>query len=150
MRPLIPPPIITFVMAGGMYVLAERADVAPFDFRGRLAIAAAFGVAGLAIEATSIAAFVRARTTVNPLAPSRSAKLVVGGLYRFSRNPMYVGMLFLLIAAFFYFGEAANAAFAALFVFLLNALQIKPEEKALEEKFGDEYRAYKARVRRWL
>ncbi|MEQ1931469.1 MAG: isoprenylcysteine carboxylmethyltransferase family protein [Parvularculaceae bacterium] len=150
MKPLVPPPIIAATLIGAMYVLAARLDVFAFDFPGRTTLAAALFVAGFFIDAVSVAAFLRARTTVNPLAPSRSAKLVTEGLYRFSRNPMYAGMLLMLIAAFLYFGEGLNAAIVALFVVILNEAQIKPEENALEEKFGDDYRAYKTRVRRWI
>ena len=150
MRPIVPPPIIAAALAGAMYVLAARLDVLPFHFSGRTTLAAAVFVAGFLIDAISVVAFIRARTTVNPLAPSRSASLVTGGLYRFSRNPMYAGMLLMLTAAFFYFGEGLNAVILALFVVLINELQIKPEEKALEGKFGEEYRAYKKRVRRWI
>ena len=150
MKPLVPPPIIALALIGAMYVLAARLDVLAFEFRGRETLAAALFLGGFLIDAVSVAAFLRARTTVNPLAPSRSAKLVTEGLYRFSRNPMYAGMPLMLIAAFLWFGEGLNAALAALFVVILNEAQIKPEEKALEEKFGDDYRAYKTRARRWI
>lgn len=150
MRPIVPPPIITAALAGAMYVIAARLDVLPFGFAGQTTSAAAVFLAGFVVDAVSVAAFIRARTTVNPLVPSRSAKLVIKGLYRFSRNPMYLGMLLMLTAAFLYFGEGLNAALLALFFVLITELQIKPEEKALEEKFGEEYRAYKKRVRRWI
>jgi protein-S-isoprenylcysteine O-methyltransferase Ste14 len=150
MRPIIPPPILALAIAFAMYWLAGSLDIAPFAVSGGRALATIVFAAGFLIDAISVAAFVRAKTTVNPMAPSRAQALVTGGLYRFSRNPMYLGMLLMLSAAFLYFGEGANAALLALFVVLINELQIKPEEKALEAKFGDEYRAYKKRVRRWL
>lgn len=150
MRPIIPPPVIALACGAGMYVLAERFNVAPFDFRGRALAAAAIALVGLAIDAVSIAAFFKAKTTVNPLAPSRAEKLVVRGLYKVSRNPMYLGMLLVLAGAFIYLAEGLNAAFLVFFVFVITEMQIKPEERALEENFGDAYRDYKKRVRRWI
>lgn len=150
MKPIIPPPIVALAAVAGMFLVAQRFDVAPFAFDGQRLVAAAFALAGLGVDAVSVAAFVKAKTTVNPLAPSRAEKLVVEGLFKISRNPMYLGMLLLLVGAFAYFGEGLNAAFLAAFVVFITELQIKPEERALEEKFGDDYRAYKRRVRRWL
>lgn len=150
MRPIVPPPVIALLIAGSMYGVASNADILPFDFPGRQAAAFILAGAGLLIDAVSVTAFFRAKTTISPLSPARTEKLVVKGLYNFSRNPMYLGMLAILVGVAVYFGEGANAALVALFVLLMNELQIKPEEKALEEKFGDEYRAYKKRVRRWI
>jgi protein-S-isoprenylcysteine O-methyltransferase Ste14 len=150
MKPIIPPPLIGLALIGAMYLGARHIGVAPFDFPGRAAFAALLAAAGLFIDAVSVAAFIRARTTINPLAPAKAEKLVASGLFKMSRNPMYLGMLLMLVGAFVYFGEGLNALLLGLFVVLINEFQIKPEERALEEKFGDDYRAYKKRVRRWL
>lgn len=150
MRPMVPPPLIGLAVAGAMYGVAVNADVLAFDFPARRALALLVGMGGLWIDAVSVAAFFRAKTTVNPLAPARAEKLVVEGLYRFSRNPMYLGMALILAGVFLWFGEGVNAALLGLFVVAITELQIKPEEKALEEKFGDDYRAYRKRVRRWF
>lgn len=150
MRPIIPPPVLGLLIAGAMYVVARQVDVAPFAGPGQAIIAAALVAIGLAIEGVSVAAFFRAKTTINPLAPARAEKLVIEGLYKFSRNPMYLGMLIMLAGVFAYLGEGLNALALALFVILINELQIKPEERALEAKFGEDYRAYRQRVRRWI
>lgn len=150
MKPIIPPPIVVLAALAGMLLVARRFNVAPFAFDGQTLVAAAFAGAGLVIDAVSVAAFLRAKTTVNPLAPARAEKLVVGGLFKISRNPMYLGMLLFLVGGFVYFGEGLNAALLLAFVLFIDEMQIKPEERALEEKFGDDYRAYKRRVRRWL
>lgn len=63
---------------------------------------------------------------------------------------MYLGMALILAGVFLWFGEGLNALLLALFVVVITEFQIKPEEKALEEKFGDDYRAYRKRVRRWF
>lgn len=105
---------------------------------------------GVLIEAVSVLAFLRARTTVTPLKPEKASTLVVGGLYRVSRNPMYLGMLILLIGWSLWLGNPASLLLLPVFVIYLTVFQIKPEESALSEKFGADYDAYRRRVRRWL
>ena len=149
-RPVIPPPIIALAAGALMWAIARKAGLPALDFPGRIPVAAALAGAGLLIDLVSVAAFVRARTTVNPLAPERANALVVSGLYRFSRNPMYLGMLMILLGWAAWLAQPLALAPVAAFVVLIEVLQIRPEEKALEEKFGEDYREYKKRVRRWL
>lgn len=112
----------------------------------------AFPVAavGVSLDAIALLHFFRRRTTVNPLKPASATALVTGGIYRFSRNPMYLGLATLLLAWAFYLGNLAAFAGVALFVLYMNRFQIAPEERALEERFGAEYIAYRTRVRRWV
>lgn len=114
--------------------------------------ALAFPVAavGVLLDAIALLHFFRRRTTVNPLKPASATALVTGGIYRFSRNPMYLGLATLLLAWAFYLGNLAALAGVALFVLYMNRFQIAPEERALEARFGAEYIAYRTRVRRWL
>lgn len=151
MRPLLPPPLIGLLLAAAMaatdrWLVPGWASTLPGQQSAAIGV---MGV-GLIIEAIAAAAFFRAKTTVNPLAPQNSTTLVVTGLYRFSRNPMYLGMAILLTGWALWLGNPANAVFLILFVALITVLQIKPEEKALRDNFGDEYDAYCARVRRWI
>lgn len=148
--PLVPPPVLALGAAAAMWVLAEQSGLPRFDFPGHALLAAGVAAAGLAIDLVSVAAFIRARTTVNPLAPDRANTLVVSGLYRFSRNPMYLGMALILIGWAIWLAQPLTLLGAAVFAVLIEALQIRPEEAALEAKFGDAYRAYKKRVRRWI
>lgn len=150
MRPVIPPPILALLHVGGMFLIAKHADILPFDFPGREAAGLIVGALGAAVIAVSVSAFWRAKTTVNPLAPEKAEKLVVRGLYKLSRNPMYLGMAAIIVGIVLLLAEAANFGFAALFVILMNVLQIGPEEAALERKFGKDYLDYKKRVRRWI
>lgn len=150
MRPIVPPPVIALAMVLAMYIVSKTGNFLPFDFPGQNAAAFIVAFLGLLLDALCVAAFFRAKTTVSPLKPERTQKLVVEGFYRFSRNPMYLGMLIILVGAFISLGEGVNFVFVALFVLLLNELQIKPEERVLEEKFGNDYRIYKKRVRRWI
>jgi len=149
-RPVLPPPVIALAIGIAMWGLSVGTDAFRFEFPGRGAIALAVAGAGLLIDLVSVVAFIRARTTVNPLAPDKANALVVSGLYRFSRNPMYLGMLLILLGWALWLGQSLALPLLAAFVIAIEALQIRPEEAALEQKFGDEYRAYKKRVRRWI
>lgn len=90
------------------------------------------------------------KTTVNPTKPHTSSSLVTSGVYAYTRNPMYVGFVCLLIAWGFYLNNFYSMTFIIGFVFYMNRFQIKPEEQALTMIFGEEYLAYKDDVRRWL
>ncbi|GGX82047.1 methyltransferase family protein [Vogesella alkaliphila] len=108
-------------------------------------------LAGLAVllDGGAVLAFVRRHTTVNPLTPQRSSVLVVSGFYRLSRNPMYLGMLCLLLAWAWWLQPWPALLGPLLFVLWLNRFQIAPEERALLALFGEDYAAYCRRVRRW-
>lgn len=98
----------------------------------------------------SVDRFRRAGTTVEPFHPERANALVTIGPYSITRNPMYVGMTGMLVAHAAYRGGIATLLPAAGFVAVIDRLQIRPEEKALVERFGDEYVAYRDHVPRWL
>lgn len=102
-----------------------------------------FGVGG-------IMAFLRARTSLLPNHPERATTLVTTGIYRVSRNPMYAGLLLVLIAEVIYLGTTPGLLVVPLFVAVLQRWQIRPEEKALRAKFGAAYTAFARRTRRWL
>ena len=105
---------------------------------------------GLAFDVLGIMAFRASRTTVNPLKPERASALVTGGVYRVTRNPMYVGMVFLLLAWAVYLSAVLPFAGIVVFILYITRFQIQPEERVLERLFGDEYATYATRVRRWL
>ena len=113
-------------------------------------VAIAVAVVALSIELAAAALFFRRRTTVNPLKPDTATHLVVGGLNRVSRNPMYVGQALLLAAWALWLAHALAPLGAVAFVLYITRFQILPEERALAARFGDDWRAYRARVRRWL
>ncbi|MBF0229579.1 MAG: isoprenylcysteine carboxylmethyltransferase family protein [Desulfamplus sp.] len=94
--------------------------------------------------------FRNAKTTVNPLKPDKASSLVDSGIYRISRNPMYVGLFLLLISWTFILKNFYSFVAALLFVPYMNQFQIKPEERALEKIFGASYIEYKNRVHRWI
>jgi protein-S-isoprenylcysteine O-methyltransferase Ste14 len=116
----------------------------------RMAVAISIAVVGGSIDLFSAVSFRRARTTVNPMKPERTSVLVTSGAYRFSRNPMYVGLLLVLVAWALFLNSAWALMGPAIFALYINRFQIAPEEKALAATFGAAYSAYKSSVRRWL
>ena len=150
MKPFIPPPLVALICALGMWIIAQATPDARFDFPYKSVIALIIGLTGLFIDLVSVRAFFQRKTTVNPLTPDRTATLVVDGLYKYSRNPMYVGMLMILIAWALRLGALIAFIGPIVYYFWITELQIKPEERALREKFGERYDAYCQRVRRWI
>lgn len=107
-------------------------------------------VLGLTFDLLGLWAFRASRTTINPLKPQRTSALVTHGIYRFTRNPMYVGMCFLLLAWAVYLSALLPFAGPAIFVLYITRFQIKPEERVLGQLFGEQYAEYTSRVPRWL
>jgi protein-S-isoprenylcysteine O-methyltransferase Ste14 len=150
----IPPPVIDAACAALMWWLAGLLPQAQCWPRGDGTLVRA-GVITLALTGGLIALagvyqFFRARTTVNPLAPARASHLVTSGIYAHTRNPMYLGMLLVLTGWGVWLGNAAAWLALPLSVIMLNVLQIRPEERILRQRFGDEFDRYAARVRRWI
>jgi protein-S-isoprenylcysteine O-methyltransferase Ste14 len=146
----IPPPVVAAVIAFGMWHLATLLPAVAVAVNLRLAAATAVGLIGIAIDVVCAIAFWRARTTVNPLRPANTQTLVTDGLYRFSRNPMYVGQLLVLLAWAIYLASPLSLAGPVAFILFINRFQIEPEEKVLASRFGDAYARYRAATRRWL
>jgi protein-S-isoprenylcysteine O-methyltransferase Ste14 len=150
----IPPPVIDIACAALMWALAAWTPWAQCWPRGGgpLVWALALGAAlpGALCALLGVYAFARARTTVNPLFPERARRLVCSGIYRRTRNPMYLGMLLMLLGWGLWLGNALSWLVLPLFVIVLDTLQIKPEERILRQRFGAEFDRYAAKVRRWV
>ena len=145
------PPLAVVALAGGLgWTSARLAPALNLEFPGRIALAATFGLLGVACSVLGVASFRLARTTVNPMTPDASTALVVSGIYRVTRNPMYLGFLFLLLAEIIWLANPAALLAAPAFVLYLNRFQIGPEEIALQSRFGAEFNTYAAHVRRWI
>ena len=108
-----------------------------------------FSIAML-VGLSAVLGFRRARTTLNPLKPQEASALVVRGIYRWTRNPMYLAMLLVLVGWACIVANWAALAMLPLFVIYLNRFQIVPEERALHARFGAEFENYRRKVRRWL
>lgn len=146
----IPPPVVLLLIGIAMWALARLTPQFALHFLLQWPLATVLACAGLACEVLPGRRFGRARTTVNPLRPQNTSQLVVEGLNRYSRNPMYLGQLTLLIAWAVMLAHPLSALLPPLFALYITRFQIVPEERALEARFGAEYLAYRARVRRWI
>lgn len=142
------PPVILLLSIGLQIALHKWLPVttvlpAPWHWIGAL-----FIVCGAAVMAGPVLSFHRRETTIVPF--QESSALVTEGMYRYTRNPMYVSMVLILIGVAALTGSLSPFAVPLLFVPVLNARVIRHEEAMLEERFGDVYREYCRRVRRWL
>lgn len=146
----IPPPAVGALIALLMWSVAGVEPSFALPATPRIAVTVLLAAAGLTFDVLGLIAFVRAKTTVNPLQPGKSSSLVTSGVYRVTRNPMYVGMALLLGAWAVHLGALWPFAGPLLFVLYINRFQIAPEERVLTGLFGAAYTDYMRRVRRWL
>ena len=146
----IPPVVLVLLFALVMWLVAQWLPPVALPAIWSWVLAVGFANAGVVVALAGVLAFRRADTTVDPRVPQQSSTLVIKGIYRYSRNPMYVGFLLLLAALAIYLRSPLAFALLPLFVLYMNRFQIAPEERFLLQKFGAEYQAYQAQVRRWL
>jgi protein-S-isoprenylcysteine O-methyltransferase Ste14 len=146
----VPPPAVVLVVAAAMWgisLLAPRLDLPQM---ARVIAALAIAIAGIAIAVAGAGAFRHARTTVSPVRPDNASSLVTTGVYRFTRNPMYVGMGLVLLAWAVFLAAPLALLGPIVFVVYIDRFQVKPEERALAKIFGVAYADYRRHVRRWL
>lgn len=146
----IPPLALVLLFAVLMALITWLTPELELSHRLRIGNAACLTGLGFGFALAGVASFRRAQTTVNPLAPESSSSLVKSGVYRYSRNPMYVGFLLWLLAWGIYLSNGWALLVALAFIPYMNRFQIVPEEKALQNLFGEEYSHYCKQVRRWL
>ncbi len=146
----IPPPVWGLLTAFLMSALAKLLPTLMILPASIAALGIALIILGLGIDIIALAQFFKSGTTPNPLSPDKASSMVISGLYRYSRNPMYLGMLIALCGWGVYLGNIASLFCLPLFVWLINQFQIFPEERILGEKFGADYQQYTMRVRRWI
>ena len=146
----VPPPLIFLALVVIGPLLDRLLGFTPLrlgePLRTVLVIVLVF--AGLAIVLAAIRGFARAGTRVEPWAPSSA--IVSDGLYRFSRNPMYVGMAIVMLGLALILSSLSSLLMVIVGVLVIDRFVIRREEAYLEGKFGEDYRAYRRRVRRWL
>jgi len=138
------------ICAGLIYIIAQ---VFPVDMalqRYKEGLTGFFIILGLSVDLSAIAFFLRAKTTVNPYTPDKSSALVTAGIYRVTRNPMYIGLICLLLAWTIWLGCFFGLLLIALFQQYITHFQIMPEERSLQALFGKTYDDYCAQVRRWI
>lgn len=147
-RPLLPPPLWALLFAGAMLLLARSVPALGVDLPA--VIPAALVALGLGVDLAALLQFRRHRTTFDPTRPDRASALVTTGLYRWSRNPMYVGLAITLTGVAAWTGNVLALALVPAFVAVVTAFQIRPEEVAMRRLFGEAFEAYAAAVPRWL
>ena len=144
------PPVVTLLAAGGMALTAQYLPTLKFVVPEKTALCALLFLSGLLCELSGFLAFWKVRTSINPLRPAQASWMVRHGIYRFTRNPMYLGQLLQLLAWAFWLENLATFAFLPAFVAWMTRFQIIPEERILGIKFGNDYADYLNRVRRWI
>lgn len=146
----IPPPVVALIFGAAMYVLNRFLPVGNFDFFGREFLIYTLTAIAVILVVAAKWQFQKFSTTSNPMDPSKATSLVTGGIYSYSRNPMYLALLLILMAWGLWLGNAFNSLLAAAFVAFMNNFQIALEEKTLASKFGKSYQQYCIQVRRWF
>lgn len=146
----IPPPLVALMLVVLMWLLSRLLPPVAASRELRFVLAGLVALAGLSFSVAGGQAFRRARTTVNPLRPENASSLITTGVYRVTRNPMYVGLMLVLLAWAILLASPLSLAGPVAFIAYIDRFQIQPEERILIEKFGPAYEAYRARVRRWI
>lgn len=146
----IPPPAVTLLFGFLMWLASLLIAPVAVPFAVRVGVAVVIVSVGLIFGGSAMLSFVRRRTTMNPIKPDAASSLVTGGVFRVTRNPMYLSLLLYLLAWAAYLSNVLPLLFLPVFVLYIHQFQIKPEERVLSALFGPEYAAYKGRVRRWL
>ena len=147
----IPPPVVAAVIASAMYVAASLLPpVHALPPGVRVFAALALAGVGFGFDMAGLLAFRKAKTTVNPLRPQRSSAVVTDGVYRVTRNPMYLGLVLILLGLAVFLASPWALMGPVAFGAFITRFQIRPEERVLAERFGAAYTEYCARVRRWL
>ncbi|WP_185218960.1 methyltransferase family protein [Paraburkholderia dinghuensis] len=150
MKPRIPPPVLMLAAAVIMWVLHRRFPLAVWVARPWNQSGSVVAAIGVAIGVAAVVRMHQAHTTTSPMDPGKASSLVTDGVFRISRNPIYLGMALLLTGWAIWLGSASPWIIPPLFVILITAVQIIPEEQALDQRFGEPYRAYQKRVARWI
>jgi protein-S-isoprenylcysteine O-methyltransferase Ste14 len=146
----IPPPIVALLVGVAMWKIAKVCPSLDIPVLIREVTARALILVAAGIALPGFVALIKARTTFNSMKPKATSSLVTSGIYRFTRNPMYLSVLLMLIAWAIFLSSAWVLVGPIAFVLYINRFQIKPEERALARMFGTAYDEYKGRVRRWL
>jgi protein-S-isoprenylcysteine O-methyltransferase Ste14 len=148
---LLIPPVIVFLFVGIlMWLVAYFMPDHQFEFRYQYMLVIDFVFVGAVVALFGVVGFRQAKTTVNPMTPEKSETLVNQGVYSYTRNPMYLGMALVLVGLVFLLGNWMTLVGIPVFVVYMTYFQIKPEERVLEQKFGEDFHLYVQKVRRWI
>ncbi|KKD00398.1 methyltransferase family protein [Photobacterium halotolerans] len=146
MRFRLTPPLVFLMTLAAMYLLAEYLPLWQFSFPGQIVFEWVFSLLAVGFGLAGIMAFARAKTAINP---RKTTRLVTSGVYRISRNPIYLGLLLLLVAVFLNLSAISSLIMIPVFAIYMNYVQIAAEERVLKHAFGQQYQEYCQHVRRW-
>ena len=146
----IPPPVIALLCVALAWIVAFFTPGFAFALPARLLITALLVLGGFSLDVYGLIAFRRAKTTLDPRAPDKSTAIVRSGPYRFSRNPMYLGLSVVLLGVCAYLANPLTIVAIIAFIAYMTRFQIIPEERLLLSRFGETYAQYTRSVRRWL
>ena len=146
----IPPMALMIFAMVIMKLLAEYFPIYHVEYTEHSILAAVILLCGVLVATLGVMAFKKSQTTMNPFLPAKATQLVITGIYNYSRNPMYLGFLLVLMSAIVHLESVSSIIILPLFVAYMNKFQIAPEEKALTRLFGEPYLVYTGKVRRWL
>ena len=144
----IPPPIVTLFF--GLCIYLSRPYFPEFSSSLLNSLSVISFVVGISIFVAAVSSFKKQKTTVNPISIEKASSLVINGIFKYSRNPMYLGMSFILVGLAFKFNLIGGLLFTSIFMSFITIFQIKPEEVAMAKLFDQEWKDYIKNVRRWL
>lgn len=146
----IPPALQVVILGMAMLLLSRGFPHFQIFIPGSILLAASLVVIGVGAIFLGVVEFRKAQTTIDPRKPECSVRLVISGIYQYSRNPMYVGFALLLLAVAFYLSHVFAFCLVPLYIAYMNRFQIQPEEKFMRQKFTSDYQIYLEQVRRWI
>ncbi len=147
-RTKFPPPLVALTFG---FLINYTKNIFPkIEIKNEIIFGSFMIIIGLIIILSAIILFKKYQTTITPLNPSNATKLITDGIYKFSRNPMYLGLLLMLMGISIILNLTGGVLLIPLFILYLNLFQIIPEENAMVDLFKDEFIDYKKNVRRWI
>lgn len=144
----IPPPILVLILITSNYFSQNRLEIIYLPYKNSTSFLIL--LVGSLILINTVFKFIKSKTTVNPVKFKKVNKLVTSGTYKYSRNPMYLGMILIIISTSIFYLNYFSVVTPFIFYFWINRFQIKREEIFLKEKFGEEYLSYMSKTRRWI
>ena len=144
----IPPPLVVLILVISTFFSSKKIDLIQIPFQSLISI---FILSiGILILLNPVLKFKKSKTTINPIKFNKVNKLVTSGIYKYSRNPMYLGLLMIVISSSIFYLNIYSILTPLFFYLWINRFQIKREEVFLTEKFGEDYLSYKKKTRRWI
>ena len=144
----IPPPILVLILITSNYFFRNQLEIIYLPYKHSISIL--MFLVGTLILINPVFKFIKSKTTVNPIKFRKVNKLITTGIFKYSRNPMYLGLIFIIISTSIFYLNYYSIITPFIFYFWINRFQIKREEIFLEKKFGKEYVSYKSKTRRWI